>query len=189
MTAALITGPAIEPVTLDEVKAHLRLDGDADDALLAAAIVSARIHVEVATRRALITQAWRLYRDGWPRGRIVELPVTPLISIDTVTLYDMAGVPHVLDPAGYRLDRAAVPGRIVFASRPAAALYENGIEIDVTAGYGPAAGDVPAPLRQAILMLVAHWYEHRGAVGSDLAGWVAPLGFQALTAPYRVHAL
>jgi uncharacterized phiE125 gp8 family phage protein len=189
MTASLLSGPAIEPVTLDEVKAHLKLDGDAEDALLTSAIASARIYVEVATRRSLITQTWRIYLDAWPRGRILELPVAPLLSVETILLYDVAGVPHELDPASYRIDRASVPGRIHAAHRPAAALYENGVEIELTAGYGPAAADVPAPLRQAILMLVAHWYEHRGAVGSESAGWIAPLGFQALTAPYRVPAL
>ena len=48
---------------------------------------------------------------------------------------------------------------------------------------------MPAPLRQAIMMLVAHWYEHRGAVGHDLAGDVPPLGFDALIAPYRILSL
>ena len=48
---------------------------------------------------------------------------------------------------------------------------------------------MPAPLRQAILMLVTHWYEHRGAVGHDLAVLAAPLGFEALIAPYRILSL
>ena len=42
---------------------------------------------------------------------------------------------------------------------------------------------------QAVLQLVAHWYEHRGAVGHDLAVLVAPLGFEALVAPYRILSL
>ncbi len=64
MTAALLTGPALEPVSLADVKAHLRIDGDDEDALLTAAIVSARVHVEAATRRVLIEQAWRIYLDA-----------------------------------------------------------------------------------------------------------------------------
>ncbi len=46
---------------------------------------------------------------------------------------------------------------------------------------------MPAPLRQAILMLVALWYEHRGAAG-DVAA-TTPLGFDALIAPYRILSL
>ncbi|MEP2164192.1 MAG: head-tail connector protein, partial [Nisaea sp.] len=77
MTAALITGPALEPVSLADVKAHLRVDASDEDALLTAAIVSARVHVESATRRVLIEQGWRIYYDAWPRRRIVRLPVAP----------------------------------------------------------------------------------------------------------------
>ena len=73
MTAALITGPALEPVSLADVKAHLRVDTDDEDALLTAAIVSARVHVEAVTRRVLIEQSWRVYLDRWPRKRIVTL--------------------------------------------------------------------------------------------------------------------
>ncbi|MCX5570421.1 head-tail connector protein [Kaistia nematophila] len=189
MTAALISAPATEPVSLADVKAHLRVDGTAEDSLLQAAILAACTHVESETRRKLIAQGWRLYLDEWPSGRAIELPVAPLISVESITLYDIVGAAHVLDPDDYRVDAARLPPRIVAKLRPQAALYDNGIEIDVTAGYGVSSLAVPAALRQAILMLVAHWYEHRGAVGFDRAGDVAPLGFEALIAPYRVRAL
>jgi uncharacterized phiE125 gp8 family phage protein len=191
MTAALITGPVLEPVSLADVKAHLRVDGDDDDLLLQAAIVSARYHVETLTRRFLIEQTWRVYLDAWPRKRIVRLPVAPLISVDAVTVYDVNGDPQTVDPDDYEVDTVAVPGRVILAAAAPAptARAVNGIEIDVTAGYGPSSVDVPAALRQAVLMLVTHWYEHRGAVGHDLAVLVAPLGFEALVAPYRILSL
>ncbi len=191
MTAALITGPALEPVALADVKAHLRIDSDDEDALLTAAIVSARVHVESATRRALIEQAWRIYLDAWPRKRFLRLPVAPLISVDAVTIYDFAGDPQVVDPDDYEADVVSSPARMVLAATAPAPVGRavNGIEIDVTAGYGATSVDVPAALRQAVLMLVAHWYEHRGAVGHDLAVLVAPLGFEALIAPYRLLSL
>ena len=191
MTATLITGPALEPVSLEDAKAHLRADGSAEDGLLTAALVSARIHVEATTRRALIAQAWRIHRDAWPPDRIVRLPVAPLISIDAVTVYDSGGAATVLDADAYHADLVSAPGRLVLSSSVPATVGQpvNGIAIDVTAGYGPSSVDVPAPLRQAVLMLVTHWYEHRGAVGHDMAGRVAPLGFDALVAPYRVVAL
>lgn len=191
MTAALITGPALEPVSLADVKAHLRVDGGDEDALLTAAIVSARVHVESATRRVLIEQGWRIYYDAWPRRRIVRLPVAPLMSVDAVTIYDAAGDPQVVDAEDYEADVAASPARLVLAANAPTPVGRavNGIEIDVTAGYGATSVDVPAALRQAVLMLVAHWYEHRGAVGHDLAVLVAPLGFEALIAPYRLLSL
>jgi len=189
MTAALITGPALEPVSLADVKAHLRIDLDEDDALLTAAITSARIHVEAATRRQFIRQNWRIYLDEWPAGRAIELPVAPLIAVNAVTFYDVVGAPALWPAENWRVDAAASPPRLVAKLRPAAALYDNGIEIDVTAGYGVSSIDVPAPLRQAILILVTHWYEHRGMVGHDFGGAIAPAGFEALIAPYKVRSL
>ena len=96
-----------------------------------------------------------------------------------------------MDEDDYEVDAVAVPGRLVLSATAPVVVGKaiNGIEIDVTAGYGPSSVDVPAPLRQAVMMLVAHWYEHRGAVGHDMAGAVPPHGFDALIAPYRIHAL
>ncbi len=191
MTAALIAAPALEPVSLADAKAHLRLDTDDDDTLITAAIAAARVHVEALTRRCLIEQGWRVYLDRWPRRRSVALSPAPLISVDAVTVYDANGDPATVDADAYAVDAVAVPGRLVLSGAAPAVVGKavNGIEIDVTAGYGPSSVDVPAPLRQAVMMLVAHWYEHRGAVGHDLAGAVAPLGFDALVAPYRILSL
>jgi uncharacterized phiE125 gp8 family phage protein len=63
-----------------------------------------------------------------------------------------------------------------------------GIELDVTVGYGDAATDVPEPLRQAVRLLVAHWYENRGlaAIGTVT---VLPTTVAALIAPYRMLSL
>ncbi len=191
MTAALITPPALEPISLTEAKPHMRIDHDDDDALITAGIAAARVHVESTTRRRLITQGWRVYLDAWPKKRTVAIPIAPLISVDAVTVYDAEGQATVIDPGGYTVDTASVPGRLALAAGAPVSVGQvvNGIEIDVTAGYGPTSIDVPTPLRQATMMLVAHWYEHRGPVGHDQAGDVLPLGYEALIAPYRVLAL
>ncbi len=57
----------------------------------------------------------------------------------------------------------------------------NGITIEVTAGFGPLAIDVPEPLRQAMLQLVAHWFEHRGNASPP----PLPLTLEGLLRPYR----
>ena len=189
MTAALITPPSSEPVSLAEAKAHLRLDGDAEDDLVETLVVAARRHVELETRRVLVEQGWRIYFDRWSADGCLSLPVAPLLSLDAVTLYDREGGPSSLDLSAFDVDTVSVPPRaalrtglaVMAPGRPL-----NGIELDVTAGYG-AAADVPAPLRQAILMLVAHWFEHREAVGDGLS--LVPLGVAALLAPYRIHRL
>ncbi|MBA5776362.1 phage head-tail connector protein [Stappia sp. F7233] len=186
MTSIITTPPAIEPVTIADARLHLRVTHTDEDALISRLIEAARAHVEQATRRALITQGWRLYLDAWPPGRIIRLPVSPVQRIDAVTVYDADGMPVALDPGAYTLDGASSPARVrVHAGAPAAA---NGVEIDFIAGYGDEAGSVPAALVQAILLLVGQWYEFREA-GSELATAGIPFGFDALTAGYRAPRL
>ena len=69
MPSVLVTAPAAEPLTLAEAKLHLRVDDTADDALIGALITAARQHAEHDTRRALVTQTWKLALDASPRQR------------------------------------------------------------------------------------------------------------------------
>ena len=154
MTSYLIAGPGEEPVTLAEAKAFARIDGDDEDALVAALIAAARLHVESLTGRALVTQTWRLVLKC-VSGLVVPLPVVPA--------RDLVEAP----------DGAVLQGDSVLL---AAAVDE--LTVDYTAGYGEA-GDVPQDLKQAVLTLVAYWYEHRDSVTS------APIGFERLVATYR----
>ena len=62
-------------------------------------------------------------------------------------------------------------------------------EIDFIAGYGSAGADVPQPLRQAIRLLVTHWFENRSAVVLGDDANATPLGYRELVAPYRRLAL
>lgn len=84
-----------------------------------------------------------------------------------VTVFDADGAASVLAPEGYQLDAVSSPARIRFARRPAPGLALNGIEIDFLAGFGEAGTDVPDLLKRAMLILVAHWHEFRGAFGPD----------------------
>jgi uncharacterized phiE125 gp8 family phage protein len=191
MPSILLVGPAAEPITLVEAKQFLRVEHDDDDDIITALIAGSRIHVETQTRRALITQSWRLTRDAWPATGCLALLPVPVKTLDAVRVYKSDGTTLALDLAGFALDKSEAPARLLFANgapvvpQRAAA----GIEIDITCGYGDAGTDVPEPLRQAIRLLVAHWYENRGlvAVGSEVA--VLPQSAAALIAPYRVLAL
>jgi uncharacterized phiE125 gp8 family phage protein len=191
MPSILLTGPAAEPVTLAEAKLFLRVEHDDDDDLIEALIAGSRIYIEAQTHRALITQSWRLVRDAWPdNGRLAVLPV-PLASIVAARTYDSGGTAHTFDTAAFTLDKASAPAVLAFApgALPVPGRGTAGIEVDITAGYGASAASVPEPLRQAIRLLTAHWYENRGAVtlGSEAARM--PLTVAALIAPYRVLSL
>lgn len=189
MTLVLVTPPAAEPVAREDVKAFLKLEQGDEDTLIDTLIAAARLHVEAATRRMLIAQGWRLVLDGWPARRLIELPLSPVIGVEAVTVYDREGEPTVLDQAAYVVDPLSTPARILVREAVPVGLAFNGIEIDFTAGYGTDPADVPAPLRQAAMKLVAHWYELREPVAFGGAPHSVPAGLEALLAPYRVVGL
>lgn len=181
MTPILLVPPAAEPVTLAEAKAWLRLDTDDEDMLVTALMLAARMVVEAAIRRVLVTQTWRLVYDFWP---VAPIPVAPLSAVTAVRVHDAAGSTQALAPAAYRLVGGPDEGRLVFPQMPpASGRPASGIEIDVVAGYGGPA-DVPQPLKQAILMLVAQWHENRGDAEAASPDRLPP-AVAALLAPYR----
>jgi uncharacterized phiE125 gp8 family phage protein len=191
MPAILLSGPLDEPVTVDEAKAYLRVETADDDDVIAALIAGARVHVEAQTRRALITQIWRLVRDAWPDdGRIAVLP-TPFRALTAARVYRLDGTTQSIDPSGFVADMAQAPAVLSFVSGapPSPGRAVAGIELDVEVGYGDTAADVPANLRHAIRLLVAHWYENRGLIAAGGATAVLPETIQALLAPYRVLSL
>lgn len=188
MTAVLLTGPAVEPVTLDEAKAHLKVDHSYEDLLITSLITAARMHLELETRRVFITQTWLLILDAWPRRRALTLPVAPLQAVDSVTVYDDGDTPVIVDAATYFVDAASVPPRLVLRASgawPKPGRAANGIEIQLTAGYGDTASDVPQPLRQALLLSIAHWYERRETVVIGSSAVPVPNSVAALIEPYR----
>jgi uncharacterized phiE125 gp8 family phage protein len=188
----LVTPPSAQPVDLVEAKSQCRIDVDDDDALVSGYIEAATTHVENVTNRQLITATWELTLDYWPMS--IDIPRAPLQSVVSVQYVDTAGTTTTLATNQYRWRATSGP----FAARgnitrnygvswPSLYDVSDPVIVRFTAGYGTSGADVPAPLRQAILMLVAHWYINReavGAVGEEIA-----LAFDALVGPYRTFPL
>jgi uncharacterized phiE125 gp8 family phage protein len=160
----LTTPPAVEPLSLAEAKAHLRVPHADDDVLISTLIVSARRRIEIRTGLRLITQNWSQFLDCWPPFGVVELKLTPVTAVSDVIVYGDTDTPASIDPAHYFLDATSNPPRLVFRQgrNPAPpGRRAHGIEIRVTAGFGLAAA-VPQELKQAILLLVTDAFAHRG---------------------------
>lgn len=187
MALILTSGPAIEPVSVDEAKAHLRVDGASEDALIASLILTSRLHIEAALGLALIEQGWRLVLDAWPRDGVVKIPLSPVASLTQVRVRNAAGAMEPVGAGNYVAVLVGRPQRIVRTNGawPIPAVPAAGIEIEFTAGFGAAAADVPAPIRQALLLLIAHWYEHRDPfeIGAPQTG--IPSAVSRLLNPYR----
>ncbi len=188
MTSYLLAGPSLEPVTLEETKQFLRQDNDAEDGFITTLITAARLHIEGTTGRALISQSWRVVRDDWPADGVIELPVSPLIALSSITAYDDQGNPSTLPLAQFQPETKTSPARIFLPSALEGSPVlrrHNGIEIDYVAGFGSQPADVPRDLKQALLALVGYWFEHRDAVVIAGSGTIVPGGFDRMIAPYR----
>jgi len=162
----LVTPPEVEPVTLEEAKGHLRLDGDADNDYLSALIAAARERVELFLRRALITQMFECTMDDFPAyDRAIDLPRPPLQSVEWIKYLDTAGVLQTLDPGTYIVDASSNEiGRIALAWNrlwPFTRYTINAVTIRFAAGYGDAVEDVPQAIRQGILIEISNLYENR----------------------------
>lgn len=191
MILVMTSPPGVEPVTVADAKAHMRIDHDSEDVLIASLVLTSRLHIETALSLALITQSWMITLDRWPQGPIVELPLAPLQSVTNVRVRDAAGNTATVPDTAYLVDMASRPPSIVWnnAPRPVPGTAANGIEIDISVGFGDDATSVPAPLKHAILMLTAHWYEHRdpGEIGSETAR--IPDAVSSLINPFRTIRL
>lgn len=190
MSLELISPPAAEPASVIEARAHLRVDHEDEDALIARLIRAAREAAELYTGRAFITQSWKLWLDSWPEGtpRALFLPKPPVIAVQTVATYDRSGTVTTLSTDDYIVDSAAVPGRIVLKDTtvlPASLREANAIAVTFQAGYGANASNVPAAIRSGLLFLVAHFYEGRG----DEAGLPLPRQALELLRPFKVMTL
>ncbi|MGM4997427.1 head-tail connector protein [Tardiphaga sp. 538_B7_N1_4] len=185
MSAILLVPPASEPLSLAEARQFLRVEHADDDAVITALIAAARAHVEALTRRALLTQTWRVVLDAWPANGRIAPRIGPLQTLLAARMFDAAGMPHALDVESFVVDTAANVIAAPCWALPAPGRAVAGIELDVICGFGALASEVPADLVHALKILLAHWYDNRGlaAIGGGAA--MQPAGLHALIAPYR----
>lgn len=185
MSLTLVTGPTRDPVSLAEAKAHCRIDTADDDGLIAGYLLAARQHVEIYTRRALITQTWDQIGDELGSEIVLERP--PVQSVTSVKYLDSAGVEQTLAPSQYRLVQRRTGEFVIVPAYgvtwPSVQDVESAVTVRFVAGYLPEA--FPEPLRHAILLLVGHWYEHREAVDDRGTAAEVPIGFEPLVFPFR----
>lgn len=192
MALVPLAGPAREPVSLAEAKAYLRVTGTSEDLLIASLITAARVHLEVVLSCAFIRQTWSWFLDDWPRRLRLDLPLGPVTGITAIRVLGRGDTVTTLPPASYLLTGRSMPPRLARAERgfwstgaPQPAYGANGIEIEFVAGFGDRMQDVPQPLRQAVLLLVVHWYEQRSPVEVGRDATELPPAVASLVSSYR----
>jgi uncharacterized phiE125 gp8 family phage protein len=191
MALKLITAPTEEPLTLTEAKLQCRVDGSDEDTLLTSLITVARQMVEQRTGRAVLTQTWELALDDFPRGAI-DLLMAPVQSITSVKYIDQDGVEQTVSSSNYALDSYGVQHQVVpgYGFRwPAARDITHAVKVRFVAGYASKA-DVPASLKQWMLLAIATMYKNREAVITGTIVAELPRGYlDALLDDYRVTRL
>lgn len=188
----LVTGPEVEPISVTELKTHLRISHSDEDAYLGTLIASVREEAEQITGRSFITQTWQIFMhdfpysvsDTWWNGvrhmpidygieyGYMELPKPPLQSVTHIKYYDNADTATTIAEDSYQVTTytGLTPKKGTITLRdgytwPTVTRNKDGVEIQFVTGYGDARTDVPASLRQVLLEECAYRYEFRGDDG------------------------
>lgn len=184
----LVTAPALEPVSIAEMKEHLRIDHADDDASIYAFTRAAREMAETITGRSLVTQTWRLFLDAYPPGSEIRLRRPPLQSVTHIKSYPETGSAVTFGSSNYTVD--ATGYRVVLSANgwPSTVLRSaRGVEVQYVAGYGDNPGQVPESIRSWIKLRAAEMFENREASVVGAGVLATPLKFvDNLLSPYTV---
>lgn len=165
MSLITTTAAASDPVSVSEAKAHCRVDISTDDTYITALITAATEAVQTRTGRQLVNATFRAAWDTLPASGEFPLMREPVSAVSSVKYYDADETQQTLDDTEYWVDLESTPPRVVLRDGfPSLYGWRPGlIQIVFVAGYGASGSSVPAALKQAVMLLVGHWYENREA--------------------------
>jgi phage conserved hypothetical protein, phiE125 gp8 family len=164
MAIKIITPPSIEPITLEEAKLHLRVDGIEDDLLITSLIKQAREWCENYQNRKYIIQTLELVIDSFPRGNaIVFYNCSPVQKVESIKYYDAARQEYLFDESNYIADLDGFVNRVVLNSGRHWPIVElqsvNAVRTRVVAGYGDTADKVPEAIKWAMILQMKLLYD------------------------------
>lgn len=191
MGITVTTEPTVEPVSVSEAKAHLRVTSSDDDTYIGNLVKAARQRAESYTRRAFVTQTVTYTLETFPVE--VELPKPPVLSVTSVQYVDANGSTQSFTDFQSDLTDKSRP-RIKPAygySWPATRDQYGAVTVTYQAGYGggdspDTISNVPEDIRHAILLMVGTWYEFREELVAGVSVMEIPQAAKDLLHPYRV---
>jgi uncharacterized phiE125 gp8 family phage protein len=177
----LVTAPTDEQLTLSEVKAHLRVDSNDEDAYIYSLISVARDEAEAVCGRRFGAQSWKLYFDRFER---IKLHGCGQVSSATLYWRDQNGTWQALDASQYEIVKA-VPAYAFYKDDfnvPTTGDYAEVVRIDVSCGES-----APRGVKQWMLLRIGTLYEHRedAIVGAGVLAYPM-VGVPQLLAAHRV---
>ncbi len=190
----LATAPTVSPLTLEDLRAHLRLvDDDSEDASIEAYRDAVVGHLDGPTGilgRCLVNQTWDYYLPAFPATTRLALPLAPLVSVTSVKYIDANAAEQTLASSNYRVltgSRAEIEFIDTF-SAPTLDTRARAVTVRFVAGYGAAAANVPSAIRAALKLMVGDLHAQRETfVLGDAAYRVqTSVTVDALLRPYMV---
>lgn len=176
--------PNETPISWTEVAAHCRIDSPEETAVVDGLIHAATLWGQDYCWSQFVTATWKMRMHDFHCTQIPLHP-NPVLDVTAISYVDNSGVTQTLtETTQWIADVVAKPGLIYPAynqSWPAVRGFRNDVTVTFTAGYG-AASAVPKAIKTALLMLVAHWYQHRTAGGCDMSE--IPFGVKPLLDNY-----
>jgi uncharacterized phiE125 gp8 family phage protein len=170
-------------LTLSDIKAHLRIDHESDDDWLINATLAATQWCEGFQNQIYLPRAIIEKRDAFPdHGKPLCPKYAPVQSVTTIHYYDGDGAYQLWASSLYVVDTDPKPARITpaYGERfPSTRRQPNAVVLTYAAGYANGAS-VPASVKQAVRLLVGHWYENRENVLTGTISKEIEFGTRAL---------
>ena len=150
-----------EPITVEELREHLRIEHNDEDSYLTLLISSARALAENFIDGIIADREYLMIIDGF--SSYIELPVRPVNPESlTIVYFDENGDSQTI--AGYEYKSDLFKTIIYPAygeSWPATETGFNKVTITFTSGLAGAEGAMPNDVKHAILMLASTLYDQR----------------------------
>jgi uncharacterized phiE125 gp8 family phage protein len=181
MIYTIVSNPSVEPLTLAEVKLHLKQDFDEDDALISALIKAARLSAENYCDTSFIQTSYKLTLDDFSdlikleRGKVIGTPVVKYYENGTLV---------TVPTSDYRV----IPTRYGAMIEPVTSWNvpderTDAVTIEFNVGFGTTADDVPSDIKAAMKLIIGYLYENREDTVKSL-----PSASEYLLKPYKVFS-
>lgn len=179
-----------EPVTVHQAKQNSNITDDYDDQLIDSLVSTVREYVERDIGYITTQQQYYGYLESF--DYVLNIPVRPIISIDEIKYFDTDGVEQILDPSQYQFSGLGL--NPVVCPAPGATWPQvqsgrlNAVTITFTAGHA-TRDQVPHTIKQAIKLLVGHFYENRESTTQGINVVELPQGYDFLVQSFRKYHL